>query len=176
MALTANQVNYINILVERRAEMYDRAGQADKAKAVRETATTIDVWNLERTAIDSLKDGNERIRALLAETAPKTPKTELTDGMYRTADGKIYKVQWNREKTNLYGKILETTKDEDGTVYANFEYAPGITYRLTPDDKMTLEEAKEYGALYGTCCVCARTLTNEASIEAGIGPVCATRF
>lgn len=176
MALTANQVNYINILVERRAEMYDHVGMGEEAKAVRETATTIDVWNLERTAIDALKEGNERIRARLAEIAPKTPKVELTDGMYRTADGKIYKLQWNREKTNLYGKILETTKDEDGTVYASFEYAPGVTRRLTLDDKMTLEEAKEYGVLYGTCCVCARTLTNEASIEAGIGPICASKF
>lgn len=42
--------------------------------------------------------------------------------------------------------------------------------------KMTLEEAEEFGALYGFCCVCGRTLTRESSIEAGIGPVCADKF
>lgn len=176
MTLTIKQVNYINLLIERRAEMYDRAGLPTEAQSVRDTATTLNIWDCDRTAIDTLKSGNERIRIQLEAKTPKTPKDELTDGMYRTPDGNIYKLQWNREKTNLYGKILETSKDEDGTVYASFEYAPGITRRLTLDNKMTLEEAKEYGALYGTCCVCARTLTNEASIEAGIGPICASKF
>lgn len=41
---------------------------------------------------------------------------------------------------------------------------------------ITLDEAKEFGALYGTCCVCARTLTNEESISQGIGPVCGGRL
>ena len=175
MALTANQVNYINILVERRAEMYDRVGMGEEAKAVRETATTIDVWNLERTAIDALKEGNERIRARLAEIAPKTPKVELTDGMYRTADGKIYKLQWNREKTNLYGKEL-ITETFDGETTSSFVYAPGVTRRVTLDDKMTLEEAKEYGKLYSNCVVCGRKLTNEQSIAEGIGPICSGRM
>ena len=55
-------------------------------------------------------------------------------------------------------------------------YAKGAMRFLSADTKMTLEEAKQFGALYGTCCVCGRTLTNEDSIEAGIGPVCAKGF
>jgi len=55
----------------------------------------------------------------------------------------------------------------------HFVYDPGAVRRLRPEHRMSLEEAKEFGALYGTCCVCGRTLTNEDSIEAGIGPVCA---
>jgi hypothetical protein len=50
-----------------------------------------------------------------------------------------------------------------------------MVYKLTSADRMTLEDAKEFGALYGTCCVCGRLLTNEVSIEAGIGPVCGKR-
>ncbi len=51
-----------------------------------------------------------------------------------------------------------------------FQYAQGAINKIKPEDKMSLEEAKEFGHLYGVCCVCGRTLTNESSIEAGIGP------
>jgi hypothetical protein len=36
--------------------------------------------------------------------------------------------------------------------------------------------AKAYGQETGVCCICNATLTNKESIEAGIGPICATKF
>lgn len=39
-----------------------------------------------------------------------------------------------------------------------------------------LQTAMKYGKLAGRCCSCGRELTNDGSIEAGIGPVCATKF
>lgn len=39
-----------------------------------------------------------------------------------------------------------------------------------------LNAAIAYGKRYGKCSVCARTLTDEDSINRGIGPVCAQRF
>lgn len=39
-----------------------------------------------------------------------------------------------------------------------------------------LGAAIKYGKLSGRCCSCGRELTNEDSIEAGIGPVCAEKF
>lgn len=39
-----------------------------------------------------------------------------------------------------------------------------------------LEAAKKHGKLAGRCCSCGRDLTNDGSIEAGIGPVCAEKF
>lgn len=96
------------------------------------------------------------------------------DGMYRLG-GTIYKVQWNQTKTALYAKELKVSGEgHDAEVW--FDYAPGAIRKLSPSNKMSLEEAKEFGALYGTCCVCGRTLTNEDSIEAGIGPICASKF
>jgi len=97
---------------------------------------------------------------------PKAPKAvEVTEGMYRTADGTVFKVQ---RAVNGSGRLYAKRLTEDG-----FEYAQGAVYRLTADEKMTLDEAKAWGVLYGTCCVCGRTLTDETSIEQGIGPVCA---
>ena len=39
-----------------------------------------------------------------------------------------------------------------------------------------LEQAVAYGRKFGSCCVCGRTLTNQTSIDAGIGPICGSRF
>lgn len=39
-----------------------------------------------------------------------------------------------------------------------------------------LNAAIAYGKKYGKCSVCARTLTDDASIARGIGPVCAANF
>lgn len=101
---------------------------------------------------------------------------ELTDGMYRK-DGEIYKVQVAVHGSGrLYAKRLVVTEFDDAPAEVSFEYATGAIRTLTLADRMTLEEAKAFGALYGTCCVCGRTLTDERSIEEGIGPVCAKRF
>lgn len=95
---------------------------------------------------------------------PHTQRIQVDEGMYRR-DGVIYKVQRAIHGSgHLYAKRLDE---------GSFEFASGAVSMLRPEDKMTLEQAREYGVLYGTCCVCGRTLTNEESIEAGIGPVCA---
>jgi hypothetical protein len=100
------------------------------------------------------------------------PAETVTEGMY-LADEVIYKVQRAVHGSgNLYAKRLVV--DEYGS--ARFEYAPGAIRTLTAEHKMTLEQAKAFGALYGSCVVCGATLTNEDSIAAGIGPICAGRF
>lgn len=59
---------------------------------------------------------------------------------------------------------------------------PDATYRgkyeaeLAEIAKDPLAAAIAFGKETGQCCVCGRTLTNPDSIEAGIGPICASRF
>lgn len=106
---------------------------------------------------------------------------DVTEGMYRTQDGVIYKVQRAVHGSgNLYAKRLEQLAEprelRTKTVTHEFIYAPGAVHRLRASDKMSLEDAKAWGALYGTCCCCGATLTNETSIAAGIGPICGSRF
>ena len=91
----------------------------------------------------------------------------ITDGMY-LKDDVVYKVQIAKQGSGrLYAKILTDS---------GFEYAPGAMRDLRAEHKMTLDQAKEYGKLYGVCCVCSRDLTDEHSIAAGIGPICAKKF
>lgn len=89
-------------------------------------------------------------------------------GMYRVANGDIYRVHQSRETGNLYAKKLDVISN-------SFEYEQGAIRRLKASDKMTLEQAKAWGMETGICCVCGAFLTDERSVAEGIGPVCATR-
>jgi hypothetical protein len=88
---------------------------------------------------------------------------ELDEGMYKVGDD-IFKVYTTRETG-----VLVTKQLVDG--YFEYTGQRPLSF-ITADHRMTLDEAKEYGQVTGTCCVCGRKLTNEASIAEGIGPVC----
>lgn len=116
-------------------------------------------------------------------TGTKHAATEPPEGIH-LLDGVIYKVQVAVHGSGqLYAKVL--TEPSYGTDYQagvydskwTFEYLgrKGAFWKLSESTLMTLEQAKEFGKLYGMCCVCGATLTDERSIEAGIGPVCAGR-
>lgn len=107
---------------------------------------------------------------------------ELPAGMYRTSDGAIYKVQRAVHGSGrMYAKALvvlvEAERDDHGHVTTpaevEFQYTSGAISKLTSADRMGLDEAKAFGAIYGVCCQCGRTLTDERSIAEGIGPICA---
>lgn len=98
-------------------------------------------------------------------------RVELEDGVYLHEDN-VYKVVHAQGGSNRqYAKRLTVT---DGQ--GRFEYEQGAIAKIKPEEKMTLAQAAQYGALYGCCANCGRALSNEDSIEAGIGPVCRDRF
>lgn len=103
---------------------------------------------------------------------PDQPKKKMLeeDGIYYK-DGVVYKVVHAKQGSNKpYAKTLNNQ-------YGTWTYAgQGPLWDLTEDDRMTLEAAKEFGKLYGMCCNCGATLTDENSIEDGIGPVCKKKF
>jgi hypothetical protein len=115
-----------------------------------------------------------KMRDTIVEHA-KTPRVKVTqDGMYRHPDGTIYKVQKAVHGSgHLYAKRLVVP--DDPAMDGFFEMARGDIMRLTPEMRMGLEQAQAFGSLYGVCCACGRTLTDEGSIAEGIGPVCRTK-
>jgi len=117
--------------------------------------------------------------------APKAPAPDAVtqDGMYRNPEtGDIFKVQKAVHGSgNLYAKLLVVDQarelDAEGNVLvkgeAHFEYAPGAIKSIKAEWRMSLEEGKKYGALYGVCVRCSKTLTLEVSIERAMGRTCA---
>ena len=133
------------------------------------------------TLIDSMLTLVREWRSLdrAAQPAPETEAEETPEGMHRL-DGEVFKVQRAVNGSGrLYAKRLAVTDHGEGAeprYSTEFVYAPGVVRRLSEDTLMAVEEAAEYGRLYGTCIVCGRTLTDEGSIARGIGPICAEKF
>lgn len=101
---------------------------------------------------------------------------DLTPGIYQTVEG-IFVVKPTKDRQRIYAKRLIETTSNRLTVSGQkrkieFEYAPGAIYRIQPEDRMPIEEAKRLTILYGHCIVCGRFLKAGVSVERGIGPVC----
>jgi hypothetical protein len=76
----------------------------------------------------------------------------------------------------LFGSGYYGSFERDGAFRPTKACTPEMLAKLQDVEARGIEAVKEIGRLTGICCVCGRTLTNEASIEDGIGPVCAGRM
>jgi hypothetical protein len=94
--------------------------------------------------------------------------------MYQV-DEDVFLVTWNVGETRLYAKKLTPIMKGDEIHKLIFEYDKGSIFRIAAEDRMTVEQLAQMGRMTGHCWVCARQLTVQKSIQAGIGPVCATR-
>lgn len=120
------------------------------------------------------------------EPAPTAAVVEQ-DGIYRNpTTGEMWMVKWNRatgDGRGLYASrivtLAEPVVDERGKVISKgkrrFDYVQGAIRRLLPSWRLTLEQAREFGALYGMC-VYGHVLTKPESIRKGIGPICEEKY
>lgn len=167
------QVAFFTTLVrEFHGLMTDLGREVNSAESIiAEALATHDRKTLS-VAIDVTKSVNATLRADLRKiqpaTSPKAP-AKIEDGFYHIGET-VYKVQTSPSTGRQYAKVLDVEPETGGS----FVYTPGA-FRLVAEkgERLTLEVASKLGHLYGTCVRCGRTLTNEASIEAGIGPICA---
>lgn len=126
------------------------------------------------------KEASDLIQKLtLLERLPNNNPVVTQDGMYMNPNtGEIYKVQRNKAQgdgSRLYAKLL-TVESNDEKYKIKFIYTPGLMTTIKPEYKMTLQQAEEFGSLYGICVRCGRDLTNEDSIARAMGPICAGYF
>lgn len=120
----------------------------------------------------SKREASAAIDLLFAapKTVVKAPTTPLEAGMYRQADGTLVRVYFGRQSGQMLAKKVVGSDGDYG-----FEYMGKADRFVTADQRLSLDEAKAWGRMTGTCCVCAAHLDDPTSVEAGIGPVCATR-
>lgn len=113
-------------------------------------------------------DASSAITILLA--SPLAPKAQGVGKGYYSQAGVVFKVV-ESNAGSLYAKRLVVSGDSGRWVYAKGAYS-----QLTESDRLSLDEAAEFGKKFGVCCVCGKTLTDPKSIAAGIGPVCINRI
>jgi hypothetical protein len=130
----------------------------------------------------SKRDASRYIDDLKANpVSSATSSVSVTDPGVYEHDGVVYIVKPNRAKTGLYAKRIReiggTRVTAAGTFVAvEFEYAAGVVFNLSPEDRMTGQRAKELTIRYGKCICCGRDLRAGESVEQGIGPVCVRSF
>lgn len=119
------------------------------------------------------------IERLLALKKTKPASTTRYGSCYQPDSG-MY--QLGEEIVRVYlgqqsGKQLAKRLVADHNGEHSWEYMGQAGRFVKPDTpRLSLEEAKAFGRMTGTCCVCARRLDVPESVEAGIGPVCASRM
>lgn len=97
---------------------------------------------------------------------------KVTEGIYSNAIG-FFKVE-RGQSGYLYAKKL--VKGANGKPKWSYEDGKGAIFKLQPQTKITLDQAKQFGIATGVCIICGRTLTDQNSVKAGIGPICAKGF
>ena len=85
--------------------------------------------------------------------------------------GLVCKVQTSKTSGNPYAMALIPQHLESGDKFV-FEFQSGLIRKLSPGMAISREQAIEFGVRFGICCRCGAELTNEESIELGIGPIC----
>lgn len=151
-----------------------RGLDADLAELASEYTGHMDIYNLWTPG----REGNisrwiDRLIAKVSELRKAQPAAGIEDGMY-VLDGEIFKVQHAVHGSGQqYAKRLIPNGPGER---AKFVYAPGAVRKLRPEHRMTMDQAREWGALYGTCVRCGLVLTAEDSIERMMGPVCAGKI
>lgn len=71
-----------------------------------------------------------------------------------------------------YAKRLESYTDSKGKPKGRWIYAPGEVKNFEELTPLTAAQAGVISKAVGYCCICGRTLTAKASVEASIGPIC----
>lgn len=112
-----------------------------------------------------------------AITAPLKPQPATEPGMYLKivdvpqSDAKlvcIYRVKIGKSGFPYAEALVLGAPGQK----ARFVYQAGLIKTITADMRMTKEQAIEFGVNHGVCCRCGKVLTNDKSVEKGIGPVC----
>ena len=129
-------------------------------------ATLGDITVLSKREASALIDSLRSFPYLPREPRTSAPVSTLEVGVYYK-NGDVYRVKISQTSGRPYAMKL---------VGRSFVYDSSYIRAISADDKMTLDQACDYGIQFGVCCVCGRELTDEVSVSRGIGPVCARRF
>lgn len=173
--ITDRQVAYLTDLLMAKAEI--KGMDLDDAAALTAPFVAGLSKRYASEMIDTAKADNVKLRALFKPLRDDAKllnatvfDTLLDDGLYVRGDGTVFKLYHTVHGSNqLVAKELIVT---DGK--GHFEYRGKAPLASLERDsrRLTLEEARAFGALYGQCCRCLAPLTHEISIALGIGPVC----
>lgn len=119
------------------------------------------------------KSASAYIDTLKAEIAKikntEVVKFDVPQGLHLIGQD-VYRIRKSKSSGRFYAELLDINARE-------FRYVGKKPVNdASRDTLMTLDEAKVFGKAYGFCVRCCALLEDPASVEAGVGPVCAKKF
>jgi len=146
------QVAFIQSLIQQKQD-----GQAFVDEYLEGNFIT-DLADLDRTT------ATEIIESLKAQ--PEMAREPLAVGAY-SLEGEFYAVRIGKESGNAYSLLWN---GED------WVYARGIINKLTPANRLSLDDARAFGVSFGQCIHCGRALKDAKSIQYGMGSTCRKKY
>lgn len=157
-SLTENQLAAIRRCIER--DTIRTAERAQQQVARVEAAPVIDITKIEISFANAIEAGIKRPKLRLADFRfSPAPVTGNNAGAIYVKAGETYlgKIAG--------GKLFKSRECDDQTA--------GNILAAAADPEAA---AVAYGRRFGQCAICARELSNQESIDRGIGPICAGKF
>jgi len=118
------------------------------------------------------QEASKRIEWLLAQPKVEKPKpvyADVPEGMHISPETGVAVKVYRTRNGHVVASFL---KEIDGAWGFEYQGKRGLK-GLSEATRMPAEEAAKFGKTYGICINCAAHLTDERSIFAGYGPVCA---
>lgn len=167
-SLTDNQLAAVRRLMLRDVQREEARAQAAAAEA-NTVRPVVDVTRLEaafQRARDSAAQDREGLKFLhlRLDTFVFSPA-----GAHSRNPGALY-VKENLDTSVYLGKI------QGGRFSRSGDCTDDQERRIVAAASDPAAAAKTYGLRTGSCSICGRELTNRASIDLGIGPICAARW
>lgn len=155
--LTDNQLSAAYKCVAKREErVAQRAMEAAERQAAAPAIDLAKITDAFQNASQTLQKPVLRFAGLVVSKAPLSGRN--AGSLYVRADGEYV------------GKIT------DGKFMATRECSPEVSQRVLEACADPRSAAVAYGRQTGSCSCCGRGLTNQQSIDAGIGPICASKY
>lgn len=177
---SAAQTSFMRSLIEQISELDADAGS--KAQVYTDEMTEHGKWTPGREGNasdwigrmivkrDALRAAATKVQREQDQAAPAAP--EVADGRYAVEENGVLK--FFKVKNGRYGRVfLDIQASDEWHAVQRHDRQKAILALIAADPKAAMIR---YGHELGRCGHCGRTLTDEASRAAGIGPICAAKF
>lgn len=96
---------------------------------------------------------------------------DVTPGMYLLGEQVLKVIPSQKADGRLYVAALRSKPEGAASSFVS-KGQLHLLYKLTPEHRMTADQAAAYGSVFGRCCCCGKLLTVPLSVERGVGPTC----
>lgn len=132
------------------------------------------LWTRENTSrwIDNLKAKVRELRAAAPQTISPAPVVTVADGRYAVEEDGVLRFFKVKNGNRAGFVFLDVQASDEWHSIRNLARIRAILALIAADPKTAMIR---YGHELGVCGRCGRTLTDEESRAAGIGPICASK-